>query len=336
MRPQPQEDFKQNERLEQLLQELGTLLGPVEKEVMTRYRMPRWPVVFVAAAARGGSTLMTQWLAQTGCFAYPTNLLSRFYDAPYVGAKIQQLLTDPAYNYRNEIVDFHSRISFKSEAGKTQGALEPNEFWRFWRRFVPQYWMEYIDEEALAGVDGKGFAAELAALEDVFQKPFVLKAHIMETNLPFLSSLLDNALFIFVHRQPFYNVQSLLELSERYFGDRGTWFGVRPKEYVFLKDLDPFEQAAGQVHYVNKAIAEGLAQIDPARALTVAYEEFCRDPHRVFDQIRDKFAAQHCEQNWEYHGPERFEPTNQVRVSPEDAQRIIAAYRKIADVSITP
>ena len=57
--------------------------------------MERFSKVFVVGALRSGTTLFTQWLATTGLTAYPTNLLSRFYGAPLVGAKIQQLLTDP-------------------------------------------------------------------------------------------------------------------------------------------------------------------------------------------------------------------------------------------------
>jgi len=40
-------------------------------------------------ALRSGTTLFMQWLANTGVFSYPTNILSQFFGAPVIGAKIQ-------------------------------------------------------------------------------------------------------------------------------------------------------------------------------------------------------------------------------------------------------
>ena len=90
-----------------------------------------------------------QWLANTGAVAYPTNILSRFFGAPVIGAQIQLLLTDPRYNFRDEIHDFNGTISFHSDIGKTRGALNPNEFWHFWRRFLPFGELDWLPDEEL-------------------------------------------------------------------------------------------------------------------------------------------------------------------------------------------
>ena len=110
--------FQRNEKLESLLKEINGILGPVEEDILENYRMPKYPVVLIVGCARSGSTLMMQWLARTGIFAYPTNLLSRFFGAPYIGALIQQLLTAPEFNFNNEILDFNNEISFSSDFGK--------------------------------------------------------------------------------------------------------------------------------------------------------------------------------------------------------------------------
>ena len=175
MRFERQEEFRRNEDLEDLLEEINGILEPAEDEILEGYRMPKYPTLFVVGAPRCGSTLMIQWLAKTRKFAYPTNLLSRFYGAPYIGAKIQQLLTAPEFSFRNEILDFNNEISFKSKLGKTKGALEPNEFWYFWRRFIPNIEPEYLDAQLLERINGKKFAAELAAIEAVFDKPIAMK-----------------------------------------------------------------------------------------------------------------------------------------------------------------
>ena len=102
----------------------------------------------------------------------PTNLLSRFYGAPLVGAKIQQLLTDPRYDFRDEILDFSSPIDFTSRNGKTRGALAPNEYWYFWRRFLPFDVLDYMPDDALkARGDLTGLRDELNALANIFGDP---------------------------------------------------------------------------------------------------------------------------------------------------------------------
>jgi hypothetical protein len=327
MRFDRQRVFRRNEKLEELLHELTALLEPVEERVLERFHMPRYPAVFVVGAPRCGSTLMMQWLADTGRFAYPTNLLSRFYGAPYVGAKIQQLLTAPEYNFNDEILDFSGEISFSSDLGKTRGALAPNEFWYFWRRFFPITEPGYVDEGDLERADGPKFVAELAAIESVFDKPLAMKGLLLQLNISFLSSLFDKVLFLFVRRHPFYNIQSLLEARLRYYGDRHAWYSIKPREYDLLQDLEPIEQVAGQVFFTTCAIERDLGRIGAARGLVVDYEEFCQRPARVFEQIKARFSQQGFRVDWAYTGPEQFHSTNQIRLPVEDCQRIVKAYR---------
>jgi hypothetical protein len=328
--------FERNEKLEKLLEEINGLLAPIEAKIMADYRMPRYPVIFVVGVPRCGSTLMMQWLANTGRFAYPTNLLSRFFRAPFIGAKIQQLLADREYSFRDEILDFAHEISFTSSLGKTTGALSPNEFWYFWRRFIPITEPSYMDDESLNKVKAKELVAELAAIEAVFDKPLTMKGTIVELNIPFLSGLFDKALFLFVRRDPFFNIQSLLESREKYFGHRLAWYSIRPREYVMLKNLDPIEQVAGQVYFTNRAIEDGLSRIEASRKLVVDYESFCQSPEAIFVQIVDSLGQQNYHAQWKYAGPEQFRTTNQIRVSTKDCERIAEAYRRFSGEDTFP
>ena len=110
MTAERQPEHRRNPRLEALLDEISGLLGPVESEVAARYHMPAYPVVLVMGLPRCGSTLTMQWLAASGRFGYPSNLLSRFYAAPYVGARIQQLLTDPQFSFGDELHDLAGAV----------------------------------------------------------------------------------------------------------------------------------------------------------------------------------------------------------------------------------
>lgn len=304
--------FSRNTTLEQLLDELNSLLGPAN-QVLVSDAQERFSKVLVMGPLRSGTTLFTQWLAATGLTAYPTNLLSRFYGAPLIGAKIQQLLTDPRYNFRNEILDFNSTIDFSSENGKTQGALAPNEFWYFWRRFLPFRDLDYLpDGELRARADLAGLRDELNALANIFEKPFSLKAMIMNQNIPVLDSLFDKVLFVWVRRDPIFNIQSALAARKRQYGDIRTWYSFKIKEYPRLEGLEPLESVTGQVHAINRSVQSALDSVPEHKKLVVQYEDFCRDPRAYYAQIVTRLREQHglppgrCE----YTGELQFKNTN--------------------------
>jgi len=328
---QRRNEFARNQKLEQLLKELNGLLSRAEESMQGQFTRPRFPVLLVVGAPRSGTTLLTQWLAATGCFAYPSNLLSRFYGAPYIGARIQQLLADPAYNFKDELGDLVSvHGEFSSHIGKTKGVLEPNEFWYFWRRFIPNTDPRWITKDQEAQIDVEGFLAGIAAIEAAFNKPFATKGIILQYNLTCLQQLFENVIFIFTRRHPFYNVQSLLRAREEYFGDRDEWFSVKPKEYDELKEKDAVTQVAGQVHYTNASISRELTALHPRHGLTVQHADFCRNPQGVFDVLRSKLAEFNYPLNDDYRGPACFQLNNQVRVDSQLEQEILATYRDLS------
>jgi len=326
-------NHRRNEKLEEVLKEVNSLLGPVESEVTASFERNKYPVVLIAGCARSGTTLLLQWLAGSGAFCYPTNILSRFYGAPYIGARIQLMLTK--YDFNKEIFDFQEEAPFSSNLGKTRGALAPNEFWYFWRRFFHYGDIQFLNDEDLRSVDSQRFVSELAAIEAVFDKPLAMKAMIVNWNIPFVSRILDKALIIFMKRQPFYNIQSLLEARIKFYGDIRTWYSFKPPEYPDLKDRDPFEQAAGQVYHTNRAVEEAIKGIEDSRRLEISYEEFCMDPEHVFSRIAGKLSQQGYTTEMLYRGPKQFENTNKVRMPDEDCERVRAAYKNFSGVEIS-
>ncbi len=300
--------FRRNTELERLLASLNDSLGAAEERLLGRaHELGRdHPIIFIVGPLRSGTTLFMQWLANTGIVAYPTNLLSRFYGAPAIGAQIQLLLTDPRYAFRNEIPDFDASISFLSENGKTAGTLGPNEFWYFWRRFLPFRNLDWMPNEELDQVvDKEMLVTELTALSRVFDKPFALKALILNYNIPFLDAIFENALFIRLKRDYVSNVASVLDARERQLGDREKWYSFKIREYPRLKDLDPIAQSAGQVVHINRAVAQGIDSLDESRSMLVQYEDFCKDPRLTFRELLEKLGL--SEAKTTYVGPDHFD-----------------------------
>jgi hypothetical protein len=319
-----------NAELTQLLKRLNGLLEPVEMSVAANYQRPKYPPVFIISLPRSGSTLALQWLASLGHFAYPSNLLARFYAAPHVGALIQRMMTDPKYNFGNELQDFNQGLSFTSTLGKTRGVLAPNEFWYFWRRFFPSPELVPLNEQEFSEETLKKLLAELAAIEAAFDLPLAMKGLNMNFNLPWFSRLIPNAVFLYIKRNPAFAMQSLFESRLNYYGDIRAWWSIKPKEYEFLKDRNPCEQIAGQVYYTTKAIEAGFQQIAPERVVSVDYVYFCRAPAQVFEQLKKHLTAQGLDANWDYTGPQSFQDKDKQRLNDSDWAKLNEAYSQLA------
>lgn len=309
--------FRKHTELEALLSNINGQLSLPNIGMTQAFSKERYPKIFVVGPLRSGSTLFMQWLSETRLAACPTNLLSRFYGAPVIGAHIQQMLTDPRYNFRNEILDFTSEIDFHSENGKTQGALSPNEFWYFWRRFLPFEDLDYLpDEDLLQHGHLDGLRDELNALANVFEQPFALKAMIMNQNIPTLSARFNNALFIHIHRDPAFNIQSALEARIRQHGDMHTWYSFKIREYPEIKNKEPIDSVACQIAAINQSINQSINQVPNHKRLSIKYEDFCKDPSRAFSQIveRLKIITPNLEINEHYTGAKNFKTTNHWRL----------------------
>jgi hypothetical protein len=304
--------FQRNELLEALLTELSADLQPAENLLISRNApcsVMQYPLIFIMGPLRSGTTLFTQWLANTGLVSYPTNLLSRFYQAPIIGAKIQLLLTDPRYNFRDELGEFIQQAEYCSENGKTKGALAPNEFWYFWRRFLSDPARDiWTDDELQEGMDTQTMLAELTGIMSVFDKPFAAKGMLFNYNIPFFNRILDKAIFIQIKRDPISNVASVLEARTRQLGSEREWYSFKIPEYEQLKNSDPITQAAGQVHFINKAVTDGLSAVSDTRKLVVEYEDFCSRPNEYFEQLKTLLGCADIP----YLGPEHFSELRQV------------------------
>ena len=323
--------FQRNSGLEGLLAELNGVLGPAEEAITDLPDDPPYPTIVVIGAPRSGTTLLMQWLAASGHFAYPSNLLSRFYKAPYLGARIQQLIGDPRFNYKDELGDMAAYgLPYTSDVGKTKGALQPNEFWYFWRRFIPNADPDWITPEQEALIDGAGFRRGIAHIQHAFDRPFATKGIILQYNLEALRRALGKVIFVHTRRHPFHNIQSLLQARQNYHGDVNTWFSVKPREFEWLQHRDPVTQVAGQVHFTQVGIEAELAAMDPKYSISIDHGDFCSDPRAFHATLRRKLALWGYDLPEAYSGPERFDVHDKVRVDDTLRDAILKAYAELS------
>lgn len=319
--------FRRNKDLEELLDELSHYLSPIENRIEERFTCPKTPPLFLVGNPRSGTSLFMQFLSLLGGFAVPSNLLSRFYYAPYLGAKIQELLTNPKYDYKNEMGITQEKFDIKSDIGKSEGMLAPSEFFHFWRRFLPRYDPEYLNKDDLKRVDIQGLQKGIASIESVFKKPFAAKAIIIQYNLDILINGFPNCLFVFFRRQEKFVMQSIYQARKRFYGDIEFWWSVKPKEYEILKDMDVYHQIAGQVFFTENSIAQQLNRIHEKSKLIFWYEDFCLEPNAIADVIIKKYSELGYELELNLPILKNLKPRNQIRIPVNEMELLENAYK---------
>ncbi|OZC34901.1 hypothetical protein B9Q17_09845 [Marinobacter vinifirmus] len=168
-------------------------------------------------------------------------------------------------------------------------------------------------------------------MANIFEKLFAMKAMIMNQNIPELAEQFDKPLFIWIRRDPIFNIQSALEARKRQYGDINTWYSFKIKEYPHLKDLDPLESVAGQIAAINRSVEQGIAALPEHKKLVVQYEDFCQRPEYYYNEITRRLVEQggvRAEQVPEYSGEVSFSNTNRWRLeeySQGDAERVYEA-----------
>jgi len=293
--------------LENLLDKVNCLFKEVEFREISQMTKPKLPALFIVGNPRSGTTLLYQWLAASGLFAYPSNIMSRFYNAPYIGALIHKIFVD--YDEHGELCK-NSKLEFMSQLGKTKGANSPHEFWYFWRRFFHFKGIQQLNEEELAKVNHDLFLKELAAIENCFKKPLLLKALIMNWNIDYLNHILQKPLFLFIKRNDIHNMASLYNARKIFFNNPRRWYSFKPPEYEILKTKNVYMQLAGQVFFTNKHIEKTLQSIQPERSIVISYEKFCKAPEKQYELIIAQLRLQGYETDKAYTGPKSFKASS--------------------------
>lgn len=321
-------NHKKIEGLENIFPEMESLLGPAELEAIEGIDNSDLPVLLMVGCPRSGTTLLYQYLAATGILGYPSNLISRFYYSPYIGIRIQQIMTD--LDARGEIMGTDKTINFNSQLGKTRGALQPHEFWYFWNRFFKFGTIQRLRDEELQNVDTRLLIKELEGMQVAFGKPLILKALNLNWHIHFLAKLSNKFKFIFMRRELSDNAYSLYNARKEYFGNDQEWYSFKPPEFRKIEVLHPTEQVVEQVLVNNFAIENQLKTLNENNYYIVNYDEFLEHPLTIVKEILTRFDIEfqaNC-----FNGlPQKF---NKNSSSPSDSifSRILNYIRQKSDM----
>ena len=243
------------------------------------------PNTYIIGCPRSGTTAVSQYLAATNIWNYPSNFTTRFVASPYMALLLQQGMQDAG------VLERGAQISFESSLGRSKGMLNINEFFHFFRRFLQSNDVAAFSSDYLAKLDLATMFNKLKEPYLINNKPFLCKAMMLQYNLLDIMQFCSNDLFLYIKREPSYVMQSIYQARIQQNGKLDAWWSMKPLEYSWLQDLSPIEQIAGQVFYTQQTIENALSKINSKNYLSIQYSDFTQSPSGVLSQIAEKYSG---------------------------------------------
>jgi len=253
------------------------LIQPLENRFIRRFAADKqtWAPVFIVGAPRTGSTILYQVLTNVFDVLYMDNLSAPFRRNIYFGIALS-----------NRLLGQGPHDCFSSRYGTTvrYGLNAPSEGaapWEFWHSSETAY----EDERRITAERRNAVSDALYAAMNRYGKPLVFKNLRAGQQIPYLLSIVPNARFVLVTRDPLYTAQSIY-LARRGIGLPSLpFFATYPRNFKELIPLPEPERIVKQIWLMNRQIVRDTAKLGNDRVLHVRYEDLCEDLGRVVDKI---------------------------------------------------
>ncbi len=273
--------------MEELRAQLNACIASIDLQAFpsasNAHRPP--PKIFIVGLPHCGTTLAGQLLASVSAFSYISNIIANFWMAPVLGAMVERSL-----GFSQE--DFVS--TFDSTHGATEGLTEPHEFGYFWNRWFELGQDTHMLPRALAeNFDRTGLRQSVNELACFMGRPLVFKNPTWcDFHIPMLHDIFPDAVFVYCRRDHEFCAQSLLSSRLRRYGDRNSWWSIRPPNYAELKDLHWSEQIAGQIYYSEQEITRGLSALPDKRLVVADLESVRNHPASLVEDVYRALSEQ--------------------------------------------
>jgi LPS sulfotransferase NodH len=222
------------------------------------FAAPKHHPVFILGAPRSGSTLLYQLVLRYLHAGYISNIMAL---APFLMTSIADRLK--RYHWLTTLQPSHygyiSGLFSPSEAGAIQ---------RFW-----------FDRE-LNGEQAVWVRNTFVRLSTAFNKPVIVKNLMNTLRLDRIRTVLPEARFIHIKRDPLYNAQSLLLARGKIHGSDRIWWSIMPQGYEKTLTKEPEFQVIWQVLQTEK-ILSSFMQAGSPDCMHVHYETLSTDSKKI-------------------------------------------------------
>ena len=269
------------EALTIILTPLDLLLQLFEKNTLKNATENSLPIILILGGSRNGTTLLYQTIVQYLPVSYFSNLIASFPRAPITAYRLfGKLFQRPKRN-------------FKSYYGSVTGLAGPSDAFSIWNRWLGK------DRNNAPNQIGKQQQAEMKhffhAWHRIVNMPLVNKNNRNSLCVPLLDTMFKNIFFIEIHRNPVYVAQSLVLSRMAIQGNKTTGWGLLSKDSESATDKYAYiDDVCHQVYEVDKVLEQARNNVDSTKYIRVNYENFCRDPKRVVQDISQKVLGQTC------------------------------------------
>jgi hypothetical protein len=245
------------------------ILAKIEKKILENDMQPEKAPIFIIGAPRSGTTVIYQTLTYGVSLAYFYNLLDKFSDFPGIMAKIINKMVNPI-----------PPNCYKNYYGETSGWRGPSQGRQIWRRWFPED-QSYVGCGELSKKDKMQVRGTIALIENAYKLPFINKSQGNCERILALNEIFVEPIFIYVKRDNFQTIQSILNGRIEFMGSKEKWFSVKPSKYNYIKDHNPIRQICEQVYYIEEDIIRDLSVIGKDKTFEIKYENFCRNPREI-------------------------------------------------------
>jgi hypothetical protein len=270
--------YQKNTDLENFFLKMNQALQNIEKKQYKNYEI-EYPFIFIIGLPRSGTTLISQILSYSLDVGYINNLISRFWLAPVHGIRLSKsILGNVKYS------------DFKSDYARTSNITDIHEFGYFWR-----YWLkkETFDDvthikDREKNIHWNDLSKVLSTMQNEFGKPLVFKNIFGSYHMVKLREILNKVVYIYIERDKLDVAISILEARKKYYEDLNTWWSYQPIEYEKIKNLNYWQQIAGQIYFLESFYNKQTKECGENYVIKIKYESLCINPSRTIDLIRER------------------------------------------------
>lgn len=277
--------YQKNPKGEDFLHEMNRLLHDREATLYKDYEI-KYPFIFIFGLPRSGTTLISQLITSSFDIGYINNLMARFWLAPVHGIRLSK-----------SILGDIKQTSFHSDYAGTSNISDIHEFGYFWRYWLKKESLSDITnvKERENNIDWNGLKKTLANIQKEFNKPIVFKNIFGSYHLEKLKKTLHKVLYVYIERDILDVAVSILDARKKFYSDLNTWWSYTPVEYNKIKDLNYWEQIAGQIYYLKRFYRNEIKRFNHKDIIEVSYKNLCFNPKKVLKSIQKK-----CVESYNY------------------------------------
>lgn len=257
--------------------EINEKLEKLNIELINEFDKPKYPVIFIAALPRSGTTLLHQLIISNFSIGYVNNFLAKFWQAPYVGSIIE-----------DEIIDKNYISSYCSNLGNTDGINEPHEWGWFWQKYLNIEKGKFLCQNPKEQ-DYSILLKNLSAIESTKKYSLIFKNFYTCFNLELIKKILPNSKIIYLEREISDIKKSFIKA--RKIQNRNDTFLNLFYENNNCENTDTDDQLEKQKDLLMK----GMSFYKNSEIITINYNDLINNPKKNMEKIYQFFKLNNCQ-----------------------------------------